>query len=141
MPWAYWVSRSRPLAPKIFVLINGVLLGHAAALAQSALHGLSRITASEYPDIWGGLIDLESPTIPLDVMKYGQGEDVICISDGIPRTAYLRPLPHERLLPSAPVSLSFFPRGTYLITGSLEALGLETAELLVEQGARRIILV
>lgn len=129
------------LAPKIFVLTNGVLLGQAAALGQSALHGLSRIIASEHPEVWGGLIDLDSPTIPLDVMKYVQGEDVICVSDGIPRIAHLRNLTRERLRPSPPVAQSFSPGGTFLITGGLGDLGLATAEYLVEQGARRIILI
>lgn len=128
------------LSIKVFVLTKGVSAGQLTALAQSPLHGLSRIIASEHSDIWGALIDLEEPTIPLEVMKYVQGEDVICISDGIPRIARLRPLPHNRLLPSCTVPRICRPEGTYLITGGLGTLGMETAEFLVEQGVRRVVL-
>ncbi|KAJ5945154.1 polyketide synthase [Penicillium verrucosum] len=132
------VNSSLPI--KVFVLTKGVSAGQLTALAQSPLQGLSRIIASEHSDIWGALIDLEEPTIPLEVMKYVQGEGVICNSDGIPRIARLRPLPHNRLLPSCTVPRICRPEGTYLITGGLGTLGMETAEFLVEQGVRRVVL-
>ncbi|KAJ5471386.1 polyketide synthase [Penicillium desertorum] len=84
---------------------------------------------------------IESPKIPLEVMKYVQGEDVIRIFDGIPRVARLRPLSPGQLLPQWKVPQLSSPGGTYLITGGLGSLGLETAEFLVQQGARRLILV
>src|SRR5262249_21796926 len=51
----------------------------------------------------------------------------------VPRVARSKPAP-EAPLP-APVA-----HGTYLITGGLGALGLDMARLLVERGARRILL-
>ncbi|KAF5860517.1 hypothetical protein ETB97_001417 [Aspergillus alliaceus] len=131
------------LPTKIFVLTDRVFTGKApACLAQSALHGLSRVIAAEHPDIWGGLIDLESPSFPLTTMKYVQGADVIRISDNVPRTARLRSLPQDKLLPRAQHN-SLLPRpgGTYLITGGLGALGLEVAQFLAAKGARRLVLV
>ncbi|KAF7591328.1 hypothetical protein BBP40_001652 [Aspergillus hancockii] len=131
------------LPVKIFVLTHSVIIaGSATSLAQAPLHGLSRIIASEIPDIWGALIDLEAPILPLAVMKYVQKSDIIRISDGIPRIAHLRSLPRSKTLPSLKQdSLLPHPSGTYLITGGLGDLGLETADFLVEKGARRIILV
>ncbi|KAH8693010.1 polyketide synthase [Talaromyces proteolyticus] len=135
------LSADSNLSIKIYVLTNGVFIGQLTALAQSTLTGLSRIIASEHPDIWGALIDLESTKIPIEVMKYVQGEDVIRISDGIPRVARLRPLSPSQLLPRFMVPQLSSPDGTYLITGGLGVLGLATAEFLVQLGARRLILV
>ncbi|KAI9035124.1 type I polyketide synthase [Aspergillus affinis] len=131
------------LPPKIFVLTDHVFTGKAAAcLAQSVLCGLSRVIAAEHPDIWGGLIDLESSLFPLTTMKYVQGADVIRILDGVPRTARLRSLSQGNLLPRAQHN-SLLPRpgGTYLITGGLGALGLQVAQFLAAKGARRLIIV
>lgn len=132
------------LSAKLFVLTDRVSESESAtALAQSPIHGVSRIIASEHPDQWGGLIDVESPgKFPLETMKYVQEADNIRISDGIPRIARLRPLPRDKLLPSSEQArLLPRPEGTYLITGGLGALGLEVAQFLVEKGARRLILV
>ena len=131
------------LPAKIFVFTDNVSTSQSAtALAQSPLHGLTRIIASEQPEVWGGLIDLEEPVVPLETMKYVQEADNIRIIDGIPRIARLRTLPREKLLsPTDKPGLTIRPEGTYLITGGLGALGLEVAEFLVEKGARRLILV
>ncbi|GES63953.1 6-methylsalicylic acid synthase [Aspergillus terreus] len=132
------------LPTKVFVLTDRVCESESAtALAQSPIHGVSRIIASEHPDQWGGLIDVETPgQFPLETMKYVQEADNIRISDGIPRIARLRPLPRDKLLPpSKQTSLLPRPEGTYMITGGLGALGLEVAQFLVEKGARRLILV
>lgn len=132
---------SRPA--KVFVLSDGVFKGNTpSALAQAPLHGLSRIIASEHPELWGALIDLEAPIFPLETMKYVQGADNVRVDDGIPRVARLRSLSREMLLPTAEHgSLLPRPEGTYLITGGLGALGLEVASFLVERGARRLVLV
>jgi 6-methylsalicylic acid synthase len=127
---------------KVFVLTDKVSVSQShVALTQSPLHGLTRIIASEHPDVWGGLIDVESPVFPLDTMKYVRETDNIRIIDGIPRVARLRSLPRDKVLPvSEQPGLKIGPEGTYLITGGLGALGLEVADFLVEKGARRIIL-
>ena len=131
------------LPSKVFVLTDRVFAGEdATALAQGPLQGLARIIASEQPDLWGGLVDTEDSTIPLPALKYVQGQDVIRMADGIPRAARLRTLPREQLL-SKKTTNNLLPRpeGTYVITGGIGALGLEVADFLVEQGARRLVLV
>ncbi|HEY5836681.1 SDR family NAD(P)-dependent oxidoreductase, partial [Streptomyces sp.] len=52
----------------------------------------------------------------------------------------LVPDPHERVT-TAPGAAPVRPGATYLITGGLGALGLETARYLTEQGARHLVLV
>ena len=129
---------------KVFVITEGVSNGTTpTALAHAPLHGLGRIIASEQPEIWGALIDNEDgdSTFPLQAIKYAQGADVIRISDGVARTSRLRRLPRNRILPPGRnMNLLPRPEGTYLITGGLGALGLEVANFLAENSARRIVL-
>ncbi|KAI9841066.1 MAG: Type I Iterative PKS [Sclerophora amabilis] len=111
------------------------------ALAHAPLLGLGRIIASEQPDLWGAVIDVESTSFPLQAIKYVQGVDVIKIDDTIARRGLLRPLPREkRLLSDRQMRLFPRPEGTYLITGGLGALGVEVASFLADKGARRIVL-
>ncbi|KAA6414256.1 MAG: 6-methylsalicylic acid synthase [Lasallia pustulata] len=130
------------LLVKVFVLTDKVFAGETStALAQAPLQGLCRIIASEQPDLWGALIDTEDPSFPVQAIKYVQGQDVVRISDGVPRIARLRPMPREQLY-GVTNRKTLLPRseGTYLVTGGIGALGLEVAEFLVEKGARRLIL-
>ena len=130
---------------KIFVMTGGVSDGKTpTSFAHAPLHGLGRIAASEQPEIWGALIDVEDgdSTFPVQAIKYAQGADVIKIIDGVARTSRLRHLPRDKMLPSGQErNLLPRPEGTYLITGGLGALGLEIANFLVEKGARRVVLV
>ncbi|KAK2831021.1 hypothetical protein FQN49_007081, partial [Arthroderma sp. PD_2] len=131
----------RSLPTKIFVLTTSITQGKTpTALAQSPLLGLSRVIASEHPDNFGGLIDGEQVAVPLTTMKYIQGADVIRIFDGIPRTARLRALPRDCRVAQPSKSLPR-PEGTYLVAGGLGVLGLAVAEFLVDQGARRLVLI
>ena len=130
---------------KAFAITSSVSKGQSpTALAQAPLHGLGRIIASEQSVTWGALIDNEDDewTFPVQAIKYAQGADVIRLDDGIARTARLRRLPREKMHPPGH-QLNTLPRpeGTYLITGGLGALGLEVANFLVENGARRLVLV
>lgn len=139
---------------KVFALTVGVAKAATpAALAQAPLHGLARIIASEHPDHWGALIDMEddeqeghSTEFPALAIKYVRNQDVIRIQDQLPRIARLHSLPRELLHSGTPRrsrgrALLPRPEGTYLITGGLGALGLHVAGWLVEKGARRIVLV
>lgn len=87
---------------KVFALTHRVFAAETdKALAQAPLHGLAQIIASEHPDLWGGLIDGEDWNFPIQAIKYIHGQDIIRIDDGIPRTARLRPLPRDKLLPTS----------------------------------------
>lgn len=134
---------------KVFVLTAGVAKANTpTALAHSPLHGLARIVASEHPDQWGALIDIDeddAAEFPALAIKYIRNQDVIRMQDQLPRIARLQPLPRELKWKSGQPghSSSLLPKseGTYLITGGLGALGLEVAAWLVEKGARRLVLV
>lgn len=131
------------LPTKVFVLTDKIFSGeHPTALAQAPLQGLCRVIASEHPELWGAMIDTEDSSFPFQAIKYVQDQDVIRISDGVPRVGRLRPLPREKLYDTtSQKTLLPRPEGTYLITGGMGALGLEVAEFLVEKGARRLILI
>ena len=131
------------LPTKVFVLTDRTFAGEDVnALAQAPLHGLCRIIASELPDLWGALIDTEDSSFPIQAIKYVQGQDVVRMSDGVPRAARLRSYPRETVSTGNKLkSLLPRPEGTYIITGGIGALGLEVADFLVEKGARRLVLV
>ncbi|KAK9774880.1 putative 6-methylsalicylic acid synthase [Seiridium cardinale] len=129
---------------KLFVVTDSAFAGKTAtALGHGALYGLARIIASEQPEIWGALIDNDKrDTVPLLALKYVQDQDVLRFIDGMPRRAIMRPLlKSQRHEPVSSKSLLPKPEGTYIITGGLGALGLQTCNFLVENGARRIVLI
>ncbi|KAI2620447.1 6-MSAS [Hypoxylon sp. NC1633] len=131
---------------KVFTLTSAVGTAQTlSSLAHAPLHGLGRIIASEHPDQWGALIDMdiENAPFPALAMKYVRDQDVVRIQDDLPRVARLQPLPRELLYSAektATHTLLPKPEGTYLITGGLGALGLKVADWLVEKGARRLVL-
>ena len=123
---------------KLFVIVNRE--STLSTLGYAPLYGLSRIIQSEHPEIWGGLVEVEDDAFPLMAIKYVEGEDVVKMHDGVPRTGCLRPFPTEAGEPRSNL-VAFSQGGTYLITGGLGALGLEVAQWMVEHGARRLLLV
>lgn len=131
---------------KVFAVTLAVSVASTpTALAHAPLHGLSRIIASEHPDQWGALIDVDDEGAPFPslALKYVNDQDVVRMDDDLPRVARLQALPREALFDAeknASRSLLPKPEGTYVITGGLGALGLKVAGWLVEKGARRIVL-
>jgi 6-methylsalicylic acid synthase len=123
---------------KLFVIVNRE--STLSKLEYAPLYSLSRIIQSEHPEIWGGLVEVEDDAFPLMAIKYVQGEDVVKMHDGVPRTGRLQPFPTEASEPRSNLA-AFSLRGTYLITGGLGALSLKVAQWMVEQGARRLLLV
>lgn len=111
------------------------------SLSHSPLWGLGRSLAHEFPDNWGGLIDLSEPgsadlQAVVQELLEPDSEDQIALREGRRLVARLvrRPTPRPA---SGPV---IDPSGTYLITGGLGALGMEVAGWLAAQGAARIVL-
>ncbi|KAJ3992899.1 acyl transferase domain-containing protein [Lentinula boryana] len=138
------VEKSLASTCKLFVIMDRAYVGETiTGLAHSALYGLGRIIAAEHPDIWGGLIDNESPTVfPLLAAKYVLNQDIIRVVNGMPQCAMMRPLPRDQRYTSETTkTLLPKPEGTYIITGGLGDLGLDTISFLVEKGARRIVTV
>lgn len=127
---------------KIFCITQNALKGvDYTALSQAPLLGLARIIQSEESEIFGGLIDVEDNTLPLQAIKYAQGVDIIRIEDSVARNARLRPFIMETTNTDGHKPFHVQPQGTYLITGGLGALGLEVADFLAAKGVKRLVLV
>ncbi|MDG6103023.1 type I polyketide synthase [Dactylosporangium aurantiacum] len=128
--------------PTVWALTRGVREGRTeAALAHAPLWGAGRIVAGERPDLWGGTIDIggdgELAEVAGVIGALPPNEDVLSWTpDGLFAARLQRV---ERPAEREPVDCR--PDGTYLVTGGLGALGLEAARYLVEQGARRLVLV
>jgi epothilone polyketide synthase D len=129
---------------KVWVITRGaVVWGQASPLlSQSVVWGMGKVISLEHPYHWGGLIDLD-PTVPVDtqlnsllpLLLNPDAEDQMVIRQSqryVPRLVTVTP-PSSRVL-------NLDPEGSYLITGGLGALGLKVARWLVDQGARRLIL-
>ncbi|KAF3904990.1 hypothetical protein AA313_de0201776 [Arthrobotrys entomopaga] len=132
----------RNSSAKLWCITRGLFEASSSlSLSQGPLVGLSRIIASEHPEIWGGLIDTDDESFPLQAVKYVRSTDVISVRDSVARVARLRPLLRSKMADGRDRGFMPTAEGTYLITGGLGALGLETAKWLVERGARRLVLV
>lgn len=114
-------------------------------LAQAPVWGLGRVVAQEHPLLWGGLIDLEASASALDAtasqlwreISDPDGEDQIALRGDL---RYVARLFREYRAPTLEAPLIWRTDGSYLITGGLGDLGLSVARWMVEQGARRLIL-
>lgn len=120
--------------------------GSPPAPGQAPLWGLGNVLALEHPELWGGLIDL--PSTITDVSQLAQtlivhitqvdGEDRVAFRQSQRLGARVRSLAQPTTV-SSPLTLT--TNATYLITGGLGALGLKIAELLVQRGAKTLVLV
>ena len=110
------------------------------APAQAAVWGLGRVAALEYPERWGGLVDLPAS---LDERTASRFASVLAGGDGEDQVA-LRASGAcgRRLLPAAAADPErvWKPRGTVLITGGTGALGGHVARTLAREGAEHLVL-
>lgn len=111
------------------------------AVAQSPLWGLGKVVALEYPQLWGGMLDL-APDATADEIAMllteivdSQGEDHIAFREG---QRYVTRL--VRSQPTQSQGVELCSNSNYLITGGLGALGLQVAQWMVKQGARQLVL-
>jgi myxalamid-type polyketide synthase MxaC len=111
------------------------------APGQAALWGLGRTIAHEYPELWGGLVDLEPGRLQEGLVALAQwlirpdGEDEMAWRAGVRLVPRLGR--HELVLGTTPQLDS---GSTYLITGGLGGLGLRVARWMIDQGARHLVL-
>ncbi|MBS1694726.1 MAG: acyltransferase domain-containing protein [Actinobacteria bacterium] len=128
---------------RLWVLTRGVREGaDDTALRHSPLWGLAGVIAAEHPDVWGGLIDLDTATDPAAAGRTltetfdRPSKTVLALRDGQLLAPTLAPLT------GAPIREPLRCRAdaAYLITGGLGALGLLTAGWLADRGARRLLL-
>ncbi|MFB7589176.1 SDR family NAD(P)-dependent oxidoreductase [Streptomyces sp. NPDC056169] len=111
-----------------------------AAADHGVLHGLAPVLALEFPDTWGGIVDL--PAVPtaadataaLAALADGSAEDLIAVRAGAAHAGRLRPAA-EALRP-----LPVRPDATYLLTGGLGAIGTGLVRDLAARGARHLVL-
>ena len=131
------------IQPAVWCLTRGVREARElGGVGDGALWGVGRVLAGEYPELWGGIVDLDAAD-PLGsvgmlrrVLAARPKDDVITLRQADIEVARLVPVdgtPHRP-------SLSCRPDGTYLITGGLGVLGLEVAHWLAGRGARRLVL-
>lgn len=128
--------------PTLWVVTYGTqpLEGDVTDPAAGALWGLGRVLALEYPDWWGGLIDLD-PNMPdvqpvLQELFASDGEDQVAYRAGQRYVARVVPA-----RPTRPETIQFNPDASYLITGGLGGLGLNIAVWMAEHGAHHLTLV
>jgi hypothetical protein len=114
------------------------------AIGQSLLWGLGRTIAQEHASIWGGLVDLEtvasaaeSAALLWGVLQNPEGENQIALRKNAP---YVARLARKAKHGASWSAQHWRPDATYLITGGLGELGLLVSRWIVQQGARRVIL-
>jgi acyl transferase domain-containing protein len=133
-------------APLWAVTRGAVSTGPGEALPsplQGLAWGLGRVVGLEFPERWGGMIDLPAVTddraaVRLCGVLAGCGEDQVAVrAAGIVARRLVRAArPHQAGDQAAP----WVPRGTVLITGGTGAIGGHVARWAAERGAPRIVL-
>ncbi|MET8997332.1 type I polyketide synthase [Amycolatopsis sp. NPDC004169] len=106
------------------------------APVQAQVWGLGRTAAMEYPQRWGGLVDL-----PAELDERGRTR-LAAVLGGTEDEVALRPsgVFARRLERRAAAGESWQPRGTVLVTGGTGALGARVARRLATSGAERLVL-
>ncbi|WP_436840483.1 type I polyketide synthase [Streptomyces flavofungini] len=124
---------------------DAVAVGHGdarTAPARTALWGLGRVAALEYPERWGGLVDLPDSADTAALSRLGRvlggawaGEDQVAVrgSGAFGRRVVRAPYDGE---PAA----AWAPHGTVLVTGGTGALGGHVARWLAREGADHLVL-
>ena len=138
-----------PDVPRLWLITQGAQAAGEKptplSVAQSPLWGLGRVIAQEHPAFWGGLVDLEPGTLLRDSAAHqlwqeissADGEDQLAFRKG---RRYVGRLVRQRPSAKQTPPLRWRTDGSYLISGGLGDLGLLVARWMVEQGARRLIL-
>ncbi|PZO17593.1 MAG: short-chain dehydrogenase [Leptolyngbya foveolarum] len=123
-------------------------LTEPSSVAQSTVWGLGKVIALEHRELWGALVDLPISEQGVDAEIQAQllfsevqsppEEDYIAFRQQQRYVARLRPWKNisNAQTPAVTVRLN----ATYLVAGGLGALGLQTAQWLVAQGARHLLL-
>ncbi|SBT43800.1 type I polyketide synthase [Micromonospora auratinigra] len=112
-------------------------LPHAA---QAGLWGLGTVLSLDYPDWWGGLVDL-----PADWAGEHADRVVDVLAGGVEDQVAVRPAGVlARRLVRWPVAGTpdrrWRPTGTVLVTGGTGGIGAHLTEWLLDQGAQRVVL-
>ncbi|MYQ50108.1 MULTISPECIES: type I polyketide synthase [unclassified Streptomyces] len=133
----WWATRGA-------VSVGGMDTGSAVSAAQSLLWGLGRVAALEFPQRWGGLIDLPevlgtdtaSRLCRVLAGEAGDEDQVAVRATG----CHGRRLVRSALGDTAP-RRTWRPEGTVLITGGTGGIGAQIARWLARRGAGHLVLV
>jgi len=139
----------RPHLPRLWLITRGAQPAGEELLpldtAHAPLWGLGRVIAQEHPLCWGGLMDLERVTsLSADAARLLWSE--ISVPDGEDQIAFRRGRRYAARLVRKPrtnsdeAAVNWRADGSYLVSGGLGDLGLAVARWMVDQGARRLIL-
>lgn len=143
-------TRKEERIPRLWVVTRGVHTVEQSdtttALFQAPLWGLRRVVAYEHPSMQCTAIDLAPAPAPQDAQNlfceiWNENDTDEVALRGTRR--YSAQLVHREFseFPEEGTKLLFRPDGTYLITGGLSGVGLRTAQWMVEQGARHLVLI
>ncbi|MEV4054643.1 type I polyketide synthase [Amycolatopsis sp. NPDC049688] len=115
--------------------VAAVRADRVEAPVQAQVWGLGRTAAMEYPQRWGGLIDLpaeldERARARLAAVLTGTEDEVALRPSGV----------FARRLERRSSARAWQPRGTVLVTGGTGALGAQVARRLAAGGAERLVL-
>lgn len=134
--------------PRLWLVTRGaqsVEKSEPVAIEQSALWGFGKVISFEMPELKCIRIDLDrqqfiAEAIPHLVKQFfiDDGEDQIAFRAGV--RFVLRLLPFTIGAPSSTPEISLRADSTYLITGGLGGLGLNTAKWMAQRGARHLVL-
>ncbi len=141
--------------PKLWIITEDVQTvgGETAAeitprsIAQAPMWGLGRVAATEFPQFWGGLIDLDS-TAPLSgsvqqlqhqlLRPSSPSADAQIVFRNGQR--YIVRLVRSAKTQVPPEAITFSTNATYLITGGLGHFGLGSAQWLASKGVKSLAL-
>jgi acyl transferase domain-containing protein/acyl-CoA synthetase (AMP-forming)/AMP-acid ligase II/acyl carrier protein len=113
-------------------------------LAQAGVSGFARTLALEYPDLYGGCVDLDLSSNPeqkaslLAQELLEGGNETWTAYRGT--TRYAARVVAQDVPMTEPGAFACRADGSYLITGAFGGLGMETARWTARHGARRLIL-
>ena len=131
------------LAGSIWVVTHGAQRAtdsDTVAPEQSALWGFCRAAALEFPQVWGGLVDLSRDSADQwpALIRYlaNPAEDQIALRGNAVRVPRLV----RRTDQPDPEKLVVRSGATYLVTGGLGSIGLEIAGYLAAHGAEHLVL-
>jgi NADP-dependent 3-hydroxy acid dehydrogenase YdfG/acyl carrier protein len=108
-----------------------------SSLGQAGVWGLGRVAALEYPQLWGGLVDLPA------VLDQQAAERFVGVLAGAEDQVAVRAegVYGRRLVSAAPAGVKRWePSGTVLITGGTGALGARVARWLAGAGVQHLVL-
>ncbi|ADO72614.1 type I polyketide synthase [Stigmatella aurantiaca] len=136
-----WAQR-----PALWMVTRGAVAAvpsdGVGGLSQTPIWGLGRAAAIEHPELGCRLADLDgdegAPARLFQLMAEPPEENMMALRGSQLLGARLV-RPDKAVSRSSPVRIR--SDGTYLLTGGMGALGLATAEWLVEEGARQLVLV